>query len=93
MMHDFQPMTPHRRSELVMTSDQADIETRAEETIRWTPEAEERMIRAARESIVSQWEAEIARYRAAGLVLTPVQNKEFFDQAEKALAELRRPLQ
>jgi hypothetical protein len=51
------------------------------------------MIRAARESIVGQWEAEIARYRATGLVFTPVQSKEFFDQADKALAELRRPLQ
>jgi hypothetical protein len=50
------------------------------------------MIRAARQSIADQWEAEITRYRAAGLVFTPEQNKEFFEQAERALTELRRPL-
>jgi hypothetical protein len=51
------------------------------------------MVRAARQSVVDQWQAEIARYRNAGLVFTPEQNKEFFDEAERALAELRRPLQ
>jgi hypothetical protein len=51
------------------------------------------MVRAARQSIVDQWEAEIAQYRKAGLVFTSVQSKEFFDQAELALAALRRPLE
>jgi hypothetical protein len=51
------------------------------------------MVRAARQSVVKQWEAEIARYREAGLVFTAAQNKEFFDEAERALAALRRPLQ
>jgi hypothetical protein len=50
------------------------------------------MMRAARQSLVDQWEAEIARYRSAGLVFTSAQNKEFFEHAERALAELRRPL-
>jgi hypothetical protein len=51
------------------------------------------MMRAARQSVVNQWEAEIARYREANLVFTAAQKKEFFDQAERALAALRRPLQ
>lgn len=49
------------------------------------------MVSAARRSVAEQWEAEIARYRNAGLALTSAQDKEFFDQAERALAELRRP--
>jgi hypothetical protein len=50
------------------------------------------MIRAARQSVADQWEAEIARYRKAGLVFTAGQSQEFFGDAEKALAALRRPL-
>jgi hypothetical protein len=50
------------------------------------------IVGAARQSVADQWEAEIARYRSLGLVFTSAQDKEFFDQAERALAELRRPL-
>jgi len=50
------------------------------------------MVRAARQSVIDQWEAEMARYRNASLVFNSAQSKEFFDQAERALAELRRPL-
>jgi hypothetical protein len=46
-----------------------------------------------RQSLVDQWQAEISRYRNAGLVLTPVQAQEFFDEAERALAALRLPLE
>jgi hypothetical protein len=50
------------------------------------------LVRAARQSVADQWQAEITRYRNAGLVFTEAQNKEFFDQAERALVEMRRPL-
>ena len=50
------------------------------------------MVRAARQSVADQWEAEIARYRKAGLVFTAAQSEEFFGEAQKALALLRQPL-
>lgn len=51
------------------------------------------MIRAAREALVSRWEAEMAHYRAARLIFPAESAKrEFFDAAQRALAELRRPL-
>ena len=51
------------------------------------------MVRAARETVAAQWEAELANYRNAPLVFPkPEQKQEFFEQAERALRELRRPL-
>ncbi|MBM3774882.1 MAG: hypothetical protein FJW37_06905 [Acidobacteria bacterium] len=48
----------------------------------------------ARRIIADAWEDEIGRYRRRGLVFgRPEQQQEFFDLAERALAELRRPLQ
>jgi hypothetical protein len=51
------------------------------------------MVRAARESLVKQWEAQLAWYRSAALVFREeAQRREFFDRAERTLSELRRPL-
>ncbi len=50
------------------------------------------MVRAARESVVRRWEAELAYYRNAGLPFATEERREFFTQGERALAELRRPL-
>jgi len=50
------------------------------------------MIPAARAAIAAQWEAELARYRTAGLVFSSAQEREFFEAGERALAELKRPL-
>jgi len=50
------------------------------------------MVRAARQSIADQWEAEISRYRKAGLAFTASQAQEFFGEAERALTEVRRPI-
>jgi hypothetical protein len=51
------------------------------------------MIRAARESVVKQWEKQLAWYRSASLVFRDsAQGREFFDRAERTLTELRRPL-
>ena len=50
------------------------------------------MVRGAREALAAAWEAELARYRAAGLVFdTPAQQQEFLTLAERALEQLRRP--
>ena len=49
---------------------------------------------AARRVIADAWAEEIGRYRAKNLVFAnEQQRKEFFDSADRALAELRRPLQ
>ncbi len=51
------------------------------------------MIRAAREAVAARWEAELAYYRSAGLPFaSEAQRREFFDLAERARIELRRPL-
>jgi hypothetical protein len=51
------------------------------------------MIRAARESLVKQWEAQLAWYRSASLVFREeARRREFFDRGERALSELRLPL-
>src|SRR5439155_13400967 len=51
------------------------------------------MVRAAREALVKQWEEQLAWYRSAALVFREEANRrEFFDRADRTLAELRRPL-
>jgi len=51
------------------------------------------MIRSAREAVVKQWESELAWYQSAPLVFpSDARKREFFEQAERALVELRRPL-
>jgi hypothetical protein len=51
------------------------------------------MVRSAREALAARWESELNHYRRAGLIFaTKAQESSFFDQAERALAELRRPL-
>ena len=51
------------------------------------------MLRDARERVAAQWEKELNHYKGASLVFSAAaQRKEFFDMAEKALAELRRQL-
>jgi hypothetical protein len=51
------------------------------------------MVRAAREALAARWESELNYYRSAGLIFaTKAQESGFFAQAERALAELRRPL-
>jgi hypothetical protein len=45
------------------------------------------MVRAARESVVKQWEAELAWYRSASLVFgDDARRREFFDRGERTLA-------
>ena len=52
------------------------------------------MVRAAREGLAKKWDAELAYYRNAGLPFaTASQREEFFALAERAAAELRRPLE
>ena len=51
------------------------------------------MVRAARESVVKQWEAELAWYRSASLVFgDEARRREFFERGERTLSELRLPL-
>ncbi len=51
------------------------------------------MVRAAREAVAEQWQKELEYYKSAGLPFaTDAERKEFFEQGEKALTELRRPL-
>jgi len=51
------------------------------------------MIREARESLVKQWESQLAWYRSASLPFRDdARRREFFDDAERTLSELRRPL-
>jgi hypothetical protein len=51
------------------------------------------MVRAAREAVTKRWEAELAWYRGANLPFRrEEERREFFEKAEKALAELKRPL-
>jgi nicotinamide riboside kinase len=51
------------------------------------------MVRAAREAVVLHWQRELEWYRSAQLAFPGEQErKEFFEFAEKALRELRRPL-
>ena len=51
------------------------------------------MVRAARESLSKQWEAQLARYKSASLPFQDdVRRREFFDNGDRALNELRRPL-
>jgi len=51
------------------------------------------MVRAARESVVKQWEAELAWYRSASLAFgDDARRREFFDRGERTLSELRLPL-
>jgi hypothetical protein len=47
--------------------------------------------RAARESLVKQWEAQLAWYRSTDMVFRDdAQRRDFFDRAERTLTELRR---
>jgi hypothetical protein len=49
------------------------------------------LVRAARESLVKQWEAQLAWYRSTPLVFRDDnRRREFFDRAERTLNELRR---
>jgi hypothetical protein len=51
------------------------------------------LVRAARESLVKQWEDQLAWFKSTGLVFRDeARRREFFDRAERTLAELRRPL-
>lgn len=51
------------------------------------------LVPEARRAIAGRWEAEIKQYRGANLKWgSAAREREFFDTAEKALAELRRPL-
>ena len=51
------------------------------------------MVRAARESVVKQWEVELAWYRSESLVFgDDARRREFFDRGERTLSELRLPL-
>ncbi len=51
------------------------------------------LIRPAREALAARWEAELNYYKSASLVFpNETQKREFFRQGEKALTELRRPL-
>ncbi len=51
------------------------------------------MIRAARESLVKQWESQLAWYRSASLVFRDeARRREFLERGEETLTELRRPL-
>ncbi len=48
------------------------------------------VVGAARQAVAARWEAELARYRALGLVFaTEAQRREFFDLAGQASAKLR----
>ncbi len=48
-------------------------------------------LRAARQALADRWQAELESYRRAGIVFPGApQREEFFTQAERALAELRR---
>ncbi len=52
------------------------------------------MIRAARELLAKRWDAELAYYKDAGLPFADdSQRSEFFRQAQRASAELRKPLE
>jgi hypothetical protein len=49
------------------------------------------MVRAARESLVRQWEDQLAWFKSAGLEFRDdSRRREFFERAERTLAELRR---
>jgi hypothetical protein len=51
------------------------------------------MIRAARESLVKQWEEQLAWYKSTTMVFVDgARKREFFDRAEQTLNELRRLL-
>ena len=51
------------------------------------------MIDATRKVLTERWEAELDYYKSAGLLfLSEAQKQEFVQSAERALAELRRPL-
>ena len=51
------------------------------------------MIRAARESLVKQWEAQLGWYKSASLVFgDDARRREFFERGERTLNELRLPL-
>lgn len=47
------------------------------------------LIPSARAAIAKQWEAELTRYRTAGLVFSTAQEREFFEAGERALALLK----
>lgn len=50
------------------------------------------MVPGAREELAARWASEIAWYQAAGLVFhSDAERQEFFREAERGLAELRRP--
>jgi hypothetical protein len=52
------------------------------------------MVRAARGAVAAKWEKELAYYRSANLPFrSDAERQEFFDKAEKAMEELKRPLQ
>lgn len=49
-------------------------------------------VNAARRSVADKWAEQLAAFRAAGIRFPDAaREKEFYDQAERALAELRRP--
>ncbi len=51
------------------------------------------MLRAARESLVKQWEEQLAWYKSTAMLFVDDAKKlEFFERAEQTLRELRRPL-
>jgi hypothetical protein len=51
------------------------------------------LVRPARESVIRQWEEQLAWYKGAGMVFRdPANQQEFFGRADRTSAELRRPL-
>ncbi len=58
-----------------------------------TREGKPLMVHEARQRVAARWDAELNHYKNASLTFSSAAHrKEFFDMAEKALAELRRPL-
>jgi hypothetical protein len=51
------------------------------------------MIRSARESLVKQWERQLAWYKSAALAFADdARRREFLERGERTLRELRLPL-
>jgi hypothetical protein len=51
------------------------------------------MVRAARESLVKQWETQLAWYKSTSMVFRDeAHRRDFFERAQRTLEELRRPL-
>lgn len=52
------------------------------------------LVKAAREAVVKEWEQQFAWYKSANMVFQEdAWRREFFDRADRTLAELRRPIE